>query len=77
VYSLLGSGSSKDTILARGKERRGFLRPRIKDKVELRCPSNTVLGYTRTGRVMLSKQGCHHLSTTSSNHGIPQPTGKV
>jgi hypothetical protein len=25
VYTLLGSGSSKNTILARGKERRGFL----------------------------------------------------
>jgi hypothetical protein len=35
VYTLLGSGSSKDTTLARGKEWRGFLRLRIKGKVEL------------------------------------------
>jgi hypothetical protein len=32
VYTLLGSGSSKDTTLARGKERRGFLRLRIKER---------------------------------------------
>jgi hypothetical protein len=35
VHTLLGSGSSKNTTLARGKERRGFLRLRIKGKVEL------------------------------------------
>jgi hypothetical protein len=35
VYTLLGSVSSKDTTLARGKEWRGFLRLRIKGKVEL------------------------------------------
>jgi hypothetical protein len=35
VYTLLGSGSSKDTTVARGNEWRGFLRLRIKGMVEL------------------------------------------
>jgi hypothetical protein len=33
---------------------------------------------TQMGRIMLDRQGCHHLSSTSSNHGIgPHPATRI